>query len=138
MPPFHQGVHGRPRTRFWCMMRTALDSAAEIRLVVNADDFGMSPGISRGIPRAHRDGIVTSTSLLGNCPDLDQARALLAEAPNLGVGVHLALVEGAPVADAARVPSLLTAEGKFHTRGAEFIAAWTKRHIDPNDVEREF
>jgi predicted glycoside hydrolase/deacetylase ChbG (UPF0249 family) len=120
------------------MMRTALDSAAEIRLVVNADDFGMSPGISRGIVRAHRDGIVTSTSLLGNCPDLDQARALLAEVPNLGVGVHLALVEGRPVADAARVPTLLAADGRFRSRGAEFIGAWTRRHIDAADVEREF
>ena len=120
------------------MMRTALDSAAEIRLVVNADDFGMSPAISRGILRAHRDGIVTSTSLLGNCPDLDQARALLAEAPNLGVGVHLALVEGGPVAEAARVPTLLAADGRFRSRGAEFISAWTRRHIDAADVEREF
>jgi len=81
-----------------------LNTASDIRLVVNADDFGLSPAISRGILRAHRDGIVTSTSLLGNCADLDGARALLAEAPNLGVGVHLALVEGGPVADPARVP----------------------------------
>ena len=43
-------------------------SAEEIRLVVNADDFGMSAAISRGILRAHREGIVTSTSLLGNAP----------------------------------------------------------------------
>src|SRR4051812_12204640 len=133
-----QDVPGRPRLRFWCMMRTALEPAAEIRLVVNADDFGLSAGISRGIVRAHREGIVTSTSLLGNCPDLDRARALLAEAPNLGVGVHLALVEGGPVADAARVPTLLAADGRFRSRGAEFIAAWTKRHIDAGDVEREF
>ena len=107
------------------------------RLVVNADDFGMSPAISNGILRAHRDGIVTSTSLLGNCADLDQARALLAGAPNLGVGVHLSLVGGEPVSDPARVPSLIGTGGRFHVRGAEFIAAWTKRRIDPADVERE-
>ena len=66
-------------------------SAEEIRLVVNADDFGMSGAISRGILRAHRDGIVTSTSLMGNAADLPAAKAMLSEAPNLGVGVHLAL-----------------------------------------------
>jgi len=115
-----------------------LNTASDIRLVVNADDFGLSSAISRGILRAHRDGIVTSTSLLGNCTDLDGARALLAEAPNLGVGVHLALVEGGPVADPARVPSLLAPSGRFRSRGAEFIAAWTKRQIDAGDVEREF
>src|SRR6476659_7581635 len=103
------------------MMPNALEPTAT-RLVVNADDFGMSPAISNGILRAHRDGIVTSTSLLGNCADLDQARALLAGAPNLGVGVHLALVGGAPVSDPASVPSLIGAGGRFHVRGAEFIA----------------
>ena len=124
------------------MMRSALDSvetgSGEIRLVVNADDFGMSAAISRGIVRAHREGIVTSASLLGNCADLDAARALLSEAPGLGVGVHLALVEGGPVANPAEVPSLLTPSGRFRSRGAEFIAAWTKRQIDAGDVEREF
>jgi predicted glycoside hydrolase/deacetylase ChbG (UPF0249 family) len=120
------------------MMRSALETSGQVRLVVNADDFGMSPSISRGIVRAHREGIVTSTSLLGNCGDLDAARALLAEAPALGVGVHLALVGGSPVADPARVPSLLGPNGGFLSRGGEFIAAWTKRHIVADDVEREF
>src|SRR5262249_10742691 len=115
-----------------------LDSADEIRLVVNADDFGMSAAISRGILRAHREGIVTSASVLGNCADLEAARVLLSEAPGMGVGVHLALVEGGPVADPASVPSLLAPSGRFRCGGAEFIAAWTKRQIDPADVEREF
>ena len=63
---------------------------AQIRLVVNADDFGMSPEISRGILRAHREGVVTSTSVLGNVADVDGVRALLAEAPGLGME-HLTL-----------------------------------------------
>ena len=112
--------------------------AAQIRLVVNADDFGMSQSISRGVLRAHRDGIVTSTSLLGNCADIDIARALLAEAPSLGVGVHLALVQGTPVADPASVPSLLGPDGRFPPSAADFIAAWTKRRIVAEEVEREF
>jgi predicted glycoside hydrolase/deacetylase ChbG (UPF0249 family) len=115
-----------------------LDPATTIRLVVNADDFGLSPGISRGIMRAHREGIVTSTSVLGNCGDFDDVRAMLAEAPELGVGVHLALAGRGPIADPAHVPSLLTAGGRFHERGTDFVAAWTKRKIDPVDVEREF
>src|SRR4051812_45165829 len=134
---YHQRRRGSILGRFWGMMPSALNPV-EIRLVVNADDFGMSPAISRGILRAHRDGIVTSTSLLGNCTDLDHARAALAEAPNLGVGVHLALVGGGPVADPASVPTLVTKAGRFLGRGAEFIAAWTRRQIDAGDVEREF
>jgi predicted glycoside hydrolase/deacetylase ChbG (UPF0249 family) len=109
-----------------------------IRLVVNADDFGMSPAISRGIVAAHRGGIVTSTSLLGNAPALDQARALLADAPGLGVGVHLALVGGGPVSDPATVASLVAPGGLFPARGADFVAAWARGRIVPAEVEREF
>jgi predicted glycoside hydrolase/deacetylase ChbG (UPF0249 family) len=113
------------------------DEAAQIRLVVNADDFGLSPAISRGILRAHRDGIVTSTSLLGNVADLQAARGLLAEAPNLGVGVHLTLTGGASVAPAESVPSLLAPGGLFHPRGRDFIAAWVRGRIAADDIERE-
>jgi predicted glycoside hydrolase/deacetylase ChbG (UPF0249 family) len=108
-----------------------------LRLVVNADDFGMSPAISRGILRAHREGIVTSTSLLGNCDDLDGARALLREAPGLGVGVHLTLVGGRPIADPGEVPSLLGPGGGFPTRGQEFVTAWARGRIVRAEVERE-
>jgi predicted glycoside hydrolase/deacetylase ChbG (UPF0249 family) len=116
-------------------------SAGEIRLVVNADDFGMSAAISRGILRAHRDGIVTSTSLLGNADDLPTAKAMLSEAPNLGVGVHLALCGGGPVAAADSVRSLLASDrdgdGAFWPRGQDFIAAWMKGRVVPAEVERE-
>jgi len=108
-----------------------------VRLVVNADDFGMSPAISRGILRAHREGIVTSTSLLGNCDDLPRTLALLGEAPGMGVGVHLALVGGRPVADPGEVPSLIAPGGGFHARGQDFVAAWVRGRIVRAEVERE-
>jgi chitin disaccharide deacetylase len=112
-------------------------SAGEIRLVVNADDFGMSAAISRGILRAHQAGIVTSTSLMGNVADLDGAKAALAGAPNLGVGVHLALCGGRPVSPPDSVRSLLAPDGAFPARGQEFIAAWMKGRVVPAEVERE-
>lgn len=114
-----------------------VQTASDIRLVVNADDFGMSPAISRGILRAHRDGIVTSTSLLGNCNDLPAAGALLAAAPTLGVGVHLALCGGRSVADPASVPSLVGPDGAFFPRGQDFITAWVRGRVSAADVERE-
>lgn len=110
---------------------------SEIRLVVNADDFGLSPAISRGILRAHRDGIVTSTSLLGNVPDVEAVRVLLAEAPGLGVGVHLTLTGGVPVSPAGRVPSLVTPDGRLHARGTDFITAWMRGRVSADDVHRE-
>jgi predicted glycoside hydrolase/deacetylase ChbG (UPF0249 family) len=112
--------------------------ASPIRLVVNADDFGMSPAISRGIVTAHRAGIVTSTSLLGNASDLGAAVELLAATPALGVGAHLALVGGAPVADQAAVPSLLAPGGGFWPRGQDFVVAWMRGRVVPAHIEAEF
>lgn len=108
-----------------------------IQLVVNADDFGMTPAISRGIVEAHRRGIVTSTSLLGNCQDLPAAAALLAEVPQLGVGIHLSLIGGRPVCDPGGVPSLVDASGAFPAR-ADFLTRWMKGSIEYNDIAREF
>jgi predicted glycoside hydrolase/deacetylase ChbG (UPF0249 family) len=113
-------------------------SPPETQLIVNADDFGQSPGISRGIVRAHREGVVTSTSVLGNCEDLAGARALLAEAPGLGVGVHLALVGGRPVSDPARVPTLVGPDGAFPRRAQDFFASWMRGAVEISDIEREF
>lgn len=117
-------------------------SDARIRLVVNADDFGMTAEISRGIVRAHREGVVTSASLLGNCVDLDTTRALLAEVPDLGVGVHLALIGGRPISDPKSVPSLTDGAGAgadtFLARSSDFVARWMRNQIDPREVEREF
>ena len=110
-----------------------------IRLVVNADDFGMSGGVSRGIIQAHERGIVTSTSLLGNCADADLAAAasLLAGAPSLGVGVHLALVGGRPVSPPETVPSLLDPHGGFPARPADLLARWARGRIAAGELARE-
>jgi predicted glycoside hydrolase/deacetylase ChbG (UPF0249 family) len=113
-------------------------ASPDINLVVNADDFGMTPAISRGILRAHRSGIVTSTSLLGNCEDLPAVRALLAEVPELGVGIHLSLVGGRPVSDPARVASLIEASGAFPARASDFLTRWMRGNVESSEVEREF
>ena len=67
--------------------------SAERRLIVNADDFGRSPAINRGILRGHREGIVTSTSLMVRYEAAAQAAAQARACPQLGVGLHLDLGE---------------------------------------------
>jgi predicted glycoside hydrolase/deacetylase ChbG (UPF0249 family) len=113
-------------------------SAPETQLVVNADDFGQSPEVSRGILRAHREGVVTSTSVLGNCDDVAGVGALLAGAPELGVGVHLTLVGGRPVSPPEQVRSLLTPEGTFAPRAQDFFVSWMKSEIKVSEIEHEF
>src|SRR3989338_75698 len=83
------------------------------RLVVNADDLGLSRAVNAGIAEAHRRGIVTSTSCLVVGPAWEEAVQVLRGLPALGVGVHLAWVEGRPVNDPARVPSLVDRNGRF-------------------------
>ena len=60
-------------------------------LIVNADDFGASAGVNRGILEAHVQGIVTSTSLMVDAPGSEEAGALARMAPGLGVGLHVDL-----------------------------------------------
>jgi len=83
------------------------------RLIVNADDFGWSEAVTSGILRAHREGIVTSTTLMANLPGaeaaLERARR---EAPGLGIGLHLNLTEGRPLTGDAAAP-LADAQGEL-------------------------
>ena len=82
-------------------------------LIVNADDLGWTEGVSRGIADAFRNGIVTSASMLANGTAFDGGLEVAGRAPGLGLGVHLNLSDGAPVADREAVTSLLNENGEF-------------------------
>ena len=84
------------------------------RLIINADDFGLSAAVNRGILEAHAAGTVTSASLLANAPGFEDAVHRAEEAPGLGVGLHLNLTEGRPVAPPETIPSLCDATGRLH------------------------
>jgi len=90
------------------------------RLIVNADDFGLSSAVNEAVARAHREGILTSASLMLNEPGLDQAVQLARENPRLGVGLHLTLLLGHATLPPARIPGLVNARGEFsrHPVGA--------------------
>jgi chitin disaccharide deacetylase len=83
------------------------------QLIVTADDFNLSQGVSRGILEAHHHGTVTETSAMVNLGDLQQASAMLAAAPRLGVGLHLNITRGRPMALPSAVAELLGPDGQF-------------------------
>jgi predicted glycoside hydrolase/deacetylase ChbG (UPF0249 family) len=86
-----------------------------LRLIINADDYGRTPEISRGIREAHLRGMVTSSTAMLNMPSTaDDLKIALKETPNLGLGVHLVLTAGKPLLPAAKIPSLVTPAGNFH------------------------
>jgi chitin disaccharide deacetylase len=83
------------------------------RLIVNADDFGRSHSINEAVIRAHREGILTTASLMVNEAGCDEAVALARENPKLGVGLHLTLLCGKSALPPEKIPSLVNARHEF-------------------------
>jgi chitin disaccharide deacetylase len=90
-----------------------MSGSCQKQLIVTADDFNLSEGVSRGIHEAHQHGIVTETSVMVNLGDLRRASELLAEAPRLAIGLHLNLTRGRPLAPPRAVAELLGHDGHF-------------------------
>ncbi|QOT01222.1 chitin disaccharide deacetylase [Brevibacterium sp. JNUCC-42] len=100
------------------------------KLIINADDFGYSRGVNYGIITSHERGVVTSTTMMMNMPEVAQAFQLAEQHPALGVGIHLVLTCGKPISD--DVPSLVDESGRFHSLRDVFDK------INTEDVEKEF
>src|SRR5690625_1500007 len=85
-------------------------------LIVNADDLGLSDGVTEGIVRAWRDGVVTSTSALVNIDGApERIAATRAEHLDLPIGLHLNITDGRPVLPPEKVPTLVDRDGRFHS-----------------------
>ncbi|MGB7028343.1 MAG: ChbG/HpnK family deacetylase [Candidatus Acidiferrum sp.] len=107
-------------------------------LIVNADDLGWTEGVNRGIAEAHRNGIVTSASLLANAAAFQSGVELARAAPGLGVGVHLNLSEGEPVAPVDLVTTLLNDRGEMEGRPQNLLLRLARRSLLLDEVEREW
>ena len=96
------------------------------RLIVNADDFGLTAGVNRAIVEAHNGGVVSSTTLMANGAAFADAVNAARSAPNLSVGCHVTLVDGTPVSppDAAdTLVAIRSAEpDKFYSSLSAFAA----------------
>jgi predicted glycoside hydrolase/deacetylase ChbG (UPF0249 family) len=105
-------------------------------LIVNADDYGLTRGVSRGIRAAHLLGIVTSTTVMMNMPGAgDDLRLALDETPALGLGVHLVLTAGQPALEPGQVADLVASDGRFHS--LEALSA-EREHIALEQVRAEW
>ena len=83
------------------------------RLIVNADDFGRTHSINAAVIRGHREGILTSASLMVNEPAFEEAVELARENPGLGIGLHLTLLCGHAASPPDQIPGLVDAQGRF-------------------------
>ncbi|MFN8053147.1 MAG: ChbG/HpnK family deacetylase [Acidimicrobiales bacterium] len=107
-------------------------------LIVNADDFGLTPGVCEGVLDAYERGIVTSTSALVVAPAWDRYAEALASS-GIGVGAHLCAVgEDPPLLSASEVPTLVDARGRFPRSWPAFMARSSAGRVDSDDLRREF
>ena len=108
-------------------------------LVVNADDYGLTERVSRGILDAHARGVVTSTSVLALSPAFTTTVRWLADAPDLGTGVHFAAVgEDPPILSAREIPTLVDKRGNLASSWRVLLPRAAAGRIDPDDLRREF
>jgi hopanoid biosynthesis associated protein HpnK len=108
------------------------------RLIVNADDFGLTSGVNRAIVEAHQSGIVTSTTAMATGSAFPEAATLAASAPTLGVGCHITLVDGTPASPAQELNSLVDkSTGRFRDSLARLALNAGARRLNPNEIVRE-
>jgi predicted glycoside hydrolase/deacetylase ChbG (UPF0249 family) len=108
------------------------------RLILNADDFGLTPGVNRAIAELHRAGALTSATLMANGTAFDDAVQISHTHPGLGVGCHVVLTDGVPVSPPETISSLLAPNGRtFRPSLSGFVQALLRGAIREDDIERE-
>jgi hopanoid biosynthesis associated protein HpnK len=113
------------------------------RLVINADDFGLTSGVNRAIVEAHEGGIVTSATLMANGSAFEEAVSLAQTRPRLGVGCHVVLVDGVPLVRQTATDSLLDPRSRtagsprFREGIGKFAALALLGRLAPEEIEAE-
>jgi hopanoid biosynthesis associated protein HpnK len=109
------------------------------RLIVNADDFGLTAGVNRAIIEAHASGVVTSATLMANATAFQDAVQLTNAAPSLSVGCHIVLVDGSPISIPSQVSTLHDGahSGQFERSLSSFVLRAIRGRISPAHVEAE-
>ena len=108
------------------------------RLIINADDFGLTAGVNRAILELHRSGVLTSTTLMARGAAAQEAIELARSTPSLGVGCHVVLVDGEPVLPPSQIPSLIEPKtGCFEAKLSTFLLRLFTGRIHAAEIEAE-
>jgi chitin disaccharide deacetylase len=108
------------------------------RLIINADDFGLTLGVNRGIVECHERGIVTSATLMANAEGFADAVRLSQSTPQLSIGCHVVLVDGSPVLAPAHISTLLAkSDGRFHEGISGFGLRALRGRPSRHEIEAE-
>jgi len=108
------------------------------RLIINADDFGLTSGVNRAIVELHQGGVLTSATMMARAGATSEAIRMACETPSLGVGCHVVLVDGQPVLPPGDVPSLVDREtGLFPPKLTTFLRRLFIGKIRAAEIEAE-
>jgi predicted glycoside hydrolase/deacetylase ChbG (UPF0249 family) len=108
------------------------------RLILNADDFGLTAGVNRAIIELHQAGLLTSTTLMARAAATGEAIELARSAPALGVGCHVVLADGEPVLPARQIGTLVNqSTGRFQPTLGAFLARLLAGRIRSSEIEAE-
>jgi predicted glycoside hydrolase/deacetylase ChbG (UPF0249 family) len=108
------------------------------RLIVNADDFGLTSGVNRAILELHQAGVLTSATLMARAVATDEAIGMAKATPTLGVGCHVVLVDGDPMQPAGRLPTLADqSTGRLHPKLGAFLKRALTGKINESEIEAE-
>jgi chitin disaccharide deacetylase len=105
------------------------------RLIVNADDFGLTAGVNRAIVAGHRSGLITSATVMANARAFEEAVAMAKATPGLKTGCHVVLIDGAPIA--RNLPTLTNGTARFRSSLKQFAVAAVRGQIAAEEIERE-
>ncbi|HEY2912951.1 MAG TPA: ChbG/HpnK family deacetylase [Candidatus Angelobacter sp.] len=105
------------------------------RLIVNADDFGLTAGVNRAIIEGNGSGIVTSATLMANAKASDAAIDLAMAQPGLKTGCHVVLIDGVPLT--ANLSSLTDGSQRFRSSLKQFAIAAVRKQIAADEIQRE-
>lgn len=108
------------------------------RLIVNADDFGLTAGVNRAVIELHRAGVLTSATLMARAAATEEAIAMALSTPSLGVGCHVVLMDGEPVLSPPQLPTLMdSGTGRFHPALSAFLMRLFMGRIRASEIEAE-
>jgi hopanoid biosynthesis associated protein HpnK len=108
------------------------------RLILNADDFGLTAGVNRAIVELHQAGFLTSTTLMARASATEEAIEIARSTPSLGVGCHVVLVDGQPALPLHEVGTLVdSSTGRFHPKLGAFLRRLFMGKIRSSEIEAE-
>lgn len=107
-------------------------------VIINVDDLGLHPAVRKAVEKLHNIGVVTSSTVLANGPDLGEAILLHQRCPELGIGVHMNLLRGRPISNPQHIDSLVDEDGLLIGNYSQLLFRYLSGRVSMKHIEMEW